>query len=41
MRPLPGWVREAGQNQPLCLDLGKPATVCALNIQPVLNETKL
>lgn len=36
------WLGEGdGQNQPLCLDLGKPATVCALNIQLVLNETKL
>lgn len=41
MRPRPGWVWEAGQNLPLCLDLGKPARVCDLNIQAALNENKL
>lgn len=41
MRPPPGRVSEAGQNQPFCLDLGRPAPVCDLNIQPALNETKL
>lgn len=40
MRPPPGRESEAGQNQPFCLDLGRPAAGCDLNIQPAVNETE-
>lgn len=40
MRPPPGPESEAGRNQPFCLDLGRPAAGCDLNIQPAVNETE-
>lgn len=41
MRPPPGRVSETGRNQAFCLDLGRPAPVCDVNVQPALQEPEL